>query len=396
MRITEVIPAMIQKEKQAQLGRIATLNSAKAEELAAKAELQHLRARKLDTQQMTASSATKQRLSGELDAINTRLAASEARVAAATNATAAATARTTVAARGLTAIRGALSGVVNMLGGPYMLALTAATTGVYYLSQRESAGEYVSRKYAESLRKVNEELWGAKEGAEEAADSVDNKTASQLKVLLEETESKLEELERDFIGRLATRHGYVDDAALEKAHELIRLFGGMTISADEFIKKSEELSTSIGRDLDPKFQDLTSTYVVLKREHKEISLQPLINEFKALGRAAYLSGEGVKSALHGMSRLSGFTRILAAGKLDKDGNLKSTSTDTTDLDPPVDLSGISKVDKKAQALERYEDMLKKLTLTEKEYEKYQNEKELASFEKEGLSVEQIDALRQAG
>ena len=79
-------------------------------------------------------------------------------LAVSTETTTAAFLKGSVAEKAMSGLKGAASGLVSFLGGPWGVAFTAATAGVAYLSMRQTEAEKVNKQYADVLSTAEEAL----------------------------------------------------------------------------------------------------------------------------------------------------------------------------------------------------------------------------------------------
>ena len=103
------------------------------------------------------------------------------------------------ATKGMNLLKTAGTGLMNLFGGPWGVALTAATAGITYLSTRQTEGERISEKYAGKQLEVEEVFKRLATAAKTASKETDNISASQEKLdkskAIEEYKSSLKELE---------------------------------------------------------------------------------------------------------------------------------------------------------------------------------------------------------
>ena len=76
--------------------------------------------------------------------------------------------------KGITGLKSAFSSLVGFLGGPWGVALTAATTAITYLSTRQSEGEEIAKRYADVQGTVSKYLKETGDAADGAAGKINN------------------------------------------------------------------------------------------------------------------------------------------------------------------------------------------------------------------------------
>lgn len=86
------------------------------------------------------------------------LNAAQKSLAVSTETATAAAMKGSVAEKAMSGLKGAASGLVSFLGGPWGVAFTAATAGVAYLSMRQTEAEKVNKQYADVLSTAEEAL----------------------------------------------------------------------------------------------------------------------------------------------------------------------------------------------------------------------------------------------
>lgn len=154
-----------------------------------------------------------------LAAVNGQLAASEARLTGAA-------AGISKSAATLQSLKKAGLGLVNFLGGPWGIALTAATVGVAYLSTRQTEAEQVLRKYADVTSTAEEALKNMGNAADGAAGKVKNLSRAQTMVALQDAQAEYKRLMQE-AGIFAL--GYKGYEGRETP-QLVKIF-------DEFLQK---------------------------------------------------------------------------------------------------------------------------------------------------------------
>ena len=83
------------------------------------------------------------------------------------------------ATKGMNLLKTAGTGLMNLFGGPWGVALTAATAGITYLSTRQTEGERISETYAGKQLEVEEAFKRLATSAKAASKETDNVSASQ-------------------------------------------------------------------------------------------------------------------------------------------------------------------------------------------------------------------------
>ena len=83
-------------------------------------------------------------------------------------------------------------GLLTMLGGPWGIAMVAATMAVTKLMTAESEGERMTRLYGESVKDLSKDLGLLKESADGAAEGVAKLTVTRMQDNLQEAEKDLE------------------------------------------------------------------------------------------------------------------------------------------------------------------------------------------------------------
>lgn len=83
------------------------------------------------------------------------------------------------ATKGMNLLKTAGTGLMSLFGGPWGVALTAATAGITYLSTRQTEGERISETYAGKQLEVEEAFKRLATSAKAASKETDNVSASQ-------------------------------------------------------------------------------------------------------------------------------------------------------------------------------------------------------------------------
>lgn len=140
----------------------------------------------------TKSAALRNSIDADYLLIQKEVAAGEVKLAAATNMSAAAATRAALAAKSLGLLRKGWEGLTSLLGGPWGVALTAATTAITYLSTRQSEGEEIAKRYADVQGTVSDALKNTGNAAGDAAEKINNLSLSQAKERLEQAKKDIE------------------------------------------------------------------------------------------------------------------------------------------------------------------------------------------------------------
>lgn len=122
----------------------------------------------------TKSAAVRNSIDADYLLIQKEVAAGEVKLATATNMSAAAATRAGLAAKSLGLLRKGWEGLTSLLGGPWGVALTAATTAITYLSTRQSEGEEIAKRYADVQGTVSKYLKETGDAADGAAGKINN------------------------------------------------------------------------------------------------------------------------------------------------------------------------------------------------------------------------------
>lgn len=122
----------------------------------------------------TKSAAVRNSIDADYLLIQKEVAAGEVKLATATNMSAAAATRAGLAAKSLGLLRKGWEGLTSLLGGPWGVALTAATTAITYLSTRQSEGEEIAKRYADAQGTVSKYLKETGDAADGAAGKINN------------------------------------------------------------------------------------------------------------------------------------------------------------------------------------------------------------------------------
>ncbi|WP_303171979.1 phage tail tape measure protein [uncultured Desulfovibrio sp.] len=122
----------------------------------------------------TKSAAVRNSIDADYLLIQKEVAAGEVKLATATNMSAAAATRAGLAAKSLELLRKGWGGLTSLLGGPWGVALTAATTAITYLSTRQSEGEEIAKRYADVQGTVSKYLKETGDAADGAAGKINN------------------------------------------------------------------------------------------------------------------------------------------------------------------------------------------------------------------------------
>lgn len=178
----------------------------------------------------------------QLAALTGAATAAEARYTAAVTATTAATARASVAGRAWAGVRASASGLVGLMGGPWVAGFTVAAGAVAYLSMRETEGERIAKAHASSIEDLRRKMDEAATATSGLAREQVNLNASLQSNKLHEYKNQLEELRKD-AGSMAypAKLGFWSDGAeaggIREFQNLLRAVGDGSIT---FAKAREE------------------------------------------------------------------------------------------------------------------------------------------------------------
>lgn len=265
-----------------------TLNAARATTQAMREEQAFIK------QQIASAEATKKNssqtralatLRQELAVVNGSLARAEREVAAAQAASKAAGDKFLSLQNGVSnlavtgnKLKAAFSSLMSFFGGPWGVALTAATAGVGYLAAQQTEAERVSEKYSEAYAKASKELVAVKDAANTAAEGVNNLTQAQARVKLdsirEDINKLIKEVEEKFSLNsisLFTDFKAFDSkniAFFEEVTKLIDTVKSGTPDFAGFIAKMDELS-SLNPKLAAEFQSYAISLKALQDVQKE-------------------------------------------------------------------------------------------------------------------------------
>lgn len=162
----------------------------------------------------------------------------------ATNKSAAAATRAGVAAKSLGVLRKGWQGLTSLLGGPWGVALTAATTAITYFSTRQSEGEEIAKRYADVQGSVSKYLKETGEAAEGAAGKINNLN------LIQATE-KLKQAKKDITSTLGNIFMLAGTARESEEGDPIRPFRESILKLEHQIQTGkvdfENFSTELQR-----------------------------------------------------------------------------------------------------------------------------------------------------
>lgn len=139
-------------------------------------------------------------------------------------------------------VRAGLSGLVNLLGGPWVAGFTVAAGAVAYLSMRETEGERIAKAHASSIEDLRRKMDEAATATSGLAQEQVNLNASLQSNKLHEYKKQLEELRKD-AGSMAypAKLGFWSDSAeaggITEFQNLLRAVGDGSIT---FAKAREE------------------------------------------------------------------------------------------------------------------------------------------------------------
>lgn len=97
----------------------------------------------------------------------------------ATNAMTVATSRGNIALRAMNNLKAGAMGLINALGGPWVLGITAATAAIYYLATQEDEATKYARNHAEAMQLVSQNADVAKASVERYAQRLAQMNARQ-------------------------------------------------------------------------------------------------------------------------------------------------------------------------------------------------------------------------
>lgn len=147
-----------------------------------------------------------------------------------------------MAGRAWAGVRAGLSGLVNLLGGPWVAGFTVAAGAVAYLSMRETEGERIAKAHASSIEDLRRKMDEAATATSGLAQEQVNLNASLQSNKLHEYKKQLEELRKD-AGSMAypAKLGFWSDSAeaggITEFQNLLRAVGDGSIT---FAKAREE------------------------------------------------------------------------------------------------------------------------------------------------------------
>lgn len=253
--------ASLQKALAAKEEAAATLQSAQA---AATDATQQLAAARARLQNAVSMRQVRQAQAAEINALRLMLAtgnsvtAAEMRLAAATDAAAAASKRASIAGRALAGIRAGASGLISLMGGPWVAGFTVAAVAVYGIHSAMQKNRELLDKYRQGLSDVADaaEQSGkkitaldqamARTARETAARELEKAQAdlAAIKHLTEDTERGGGAL--TYIASTKERYFGYDEGTL-KASAAIRDYQKGVIDAYEAQKRLIELREQFGR-----------------------------------------------------------------------------------------------------------------------------------------------------
>ncbi|MGL5476970.1 MAG: hypothetical protein ACRDBZ_20650 [Citrobacter braakii] len=220
--------ATLQQAQAEQIATLAAVNETKSQI----AKVEALRASALASMNAAEADLARAAVNKQLSILNAKLVADEARYAAALNATAAASGKASLAGRALAGIRSAASGVISLLGGPWMAAFTAGSVAVYALWSKMQQAEQEGQRLRDALKGVGEEVDSANEKADRLTETISQVALQKAREALEREEAALQAAV-DRIG------GNASEIITSIASTAERFFGynKATLEAVEVLKK---------------------------------------------------------------------------------------------------------------------------------------------------------------
>lgn len=181
--------ATLQQAQAEQAAALAAVNETKAQI----AKIEALRASALASTNAAEADLARAAVNKQLSILNANLVANEARYAAALNATAAASGKASLAGRALAGIKSAASGVVNLLGGPWMAAFTIGATAVYTLWSKMQQAGAEGKRLRDALRDAGDEAEKTSEKTDKLNQSLALAAQQRAEEALEKEKQTLKE-----------------------------------------------------------------------------------------------------------------------------------------------------------------------------------------------------------